>query len=217
MDENTSATNLDFVYRSRIAALLAPGRDKGVMAHGRFLHRGLLRYEFGIFTEDGSNARTFDTDRVHGERTIACRPPAVPPQQVDRQRSNVRRRVHEQRSASRRHQPARPDRFRRFVLSPRVLRQRPSATRRPGGALAPGSVFDQVGIHPAERRASRAERRQRRSRSVRRQRLLHQRHVGADRREQGRWSRRAASPAFAADAASARQGCRYRYCLGGPL
>jgi len=73
MDENTSPTNLDFVYRSRIAALLAPGRDKGVMAHGRFLRRGLLRYEFGIFTEDGSNARTFDTDRVHGARTLAGR------------------------------------------------------------------------------------------------------------------------------------------------
>ena len=78
MDENTSATNLDFVYRSRIAALLAPGRDKGVMAHGRFLRHGILRYEFGLFSEDGSNARTFDTDRVHGERTIAGRILAQP-------------------------------------------------------------------------------------------------------------------------------------------
>jgi phosphate-selective porin OprO/OprP len=73
LDENTSPTSLDFVYRSRIAALLAPGRDKGVMVHGRFLKRGLLRYEFGVFSEDGANARTFDTDRVHGESTIAGR------------------------------------------------------------------------------------------------------------------------------------------------
>ncbi len=73
LDENTSPTKLDFVYRSRIAALLAPGRDRGVMVHGRVLHRGWLRYEIGVFAEDGSNARTFDTDRVHGERTLAGR------------------------------------------------------------------------------------------------------------------------------------------------
>ena len=78
MDENTSATNLDFVYRSRIAALLAPGRDKGAMVHGRFLRHGILRYELGLFSEDGSNARTFDTDRVHGERTVAGRILAQP-------------------------------------------------------------------------------------------------------------------------------------------
>lgn len=73
LDENTSATNLDFVYRSRIASLLAPGRDLGVMVHGRVLHRGWLRYELGAFNEDGSNARTYDTDRVHGARTLAGR------------------------------------------------------------------------------------------------------------------------------------------------
>ena len=42
------------------------------MVHGRLL-RGWLRYEFGVFSEDGSNARTYDTDRVHGERTLAGR------------------------------------------------------------------------------------------------------------------------------------------------
>jgi phosphate-selective porin OprO/OprP len=73
LDENTSATNLDFVYRSRVAALLAPGRDWGVMAHGRLLQRGWLRYEIGLFREDGDNARTFNPDRVHGGQTIAGR------------------------------------------------------------------------------------------------------------------------------------------------
>jgi phosphate-selective porin OprO/OprP len=73
LDENTSATNLDFVYRSRAAALLAPGRDWGVMVHGRVLRRGWLRYELGLFREDGDNARTFDTDRVHGGQTLAGR------------------------------------------------------------------------------------------------------------------------------------------------
>ncbi len=78
LDENTSVTKLDFVYRSRIAALLAPGRDLGVMVHGRALHRGWLRYELGAFNEDGSNVRTNDTDRVHGERTLAGRVVAQP-------------------------------------------------------------------------------------------------------------------------------------------
>ena len=73
LDENTSATKLDFVHRSRIATLLAPGRDLGVMVHGRVLPRGWLRYELGVFNEDGSNARTYNTERVHGERTLAGR------------------------------------------------------------------------------------------------------------------------------------------------
>ena len=73
LEENTSATKLDFVHRSRIATLLAPGRDLGVMVHGRVLPRGWLRYELGVFNEDGSNARTYSTERVHGERTLAGR------------------------------------------------------------------------------------------------------------------------------------------------
>jgi hypothetical protein len=40
LDENTSPTNLDFVYRSLAANQLPPGRDRGVMVHGRlFLTR----------------------------------------------------------------------------------------------------------------------------------------------------------------------------------
>ena len=78
LDENTSSTNLDFVNRSRIATLLAPGRDVGVMVHGRFLPRGILRYELGLFNEDGSNAERNDTDYVHGDRTVAGRLLAQP-------------------------------------------------------------------------------------------------------------------------------------------
>jgi phosphate-selective porin OprO and OprP len=74
LDENTSSTNLDLVYRSRAAELLAPGRDRGVMAHGRVLDRGILRYEAGLFEHDGSNARRrTSNDRVHGDRTTAGR------------------------------------------------------------------------------------------------------------------------------------------------
>jgi phosphate-selective porin OprO and OprP len=46
LDENTSSSHLDFVYRSRAATELAPGRDLGVMAHGR---AGTVRYEAGVF------------------------------------------------------------------------------------------------------------------------------------------------------------------------
>jgi phosphate-selective porin OprO/OprP len=73
LDENTSPTNLDFVYRSRAADLLAPGRDRGVMGHGRVLDRGMLRYEIGVFNHDGANARTNNTDRVQGGQTLAGR------------------------------------------------------------------------------------------------------------------------------------------------
>ncbi len=69
LDENTSSANLDFVYRSR-AAELSPGRDPGVMVHGR---AGVLRYEAGMFAHDGDNARGNDTVRVSGGRTAAGR------------------------------------------------------------------------------------------------------------------------------------------------
>ncbi len=73
LDENTSATNLDFVYRSRAASQLAPGRDFGIMVHGRVLDRALA-YEAGLFDHDGRNARTQDpAGRVYGGRTLAAR------------------------------------------------------------------------------------------------------------------------------------------------
>jgi phosphate-selective porin OprO/OprP len=72
LDENTSATNLDFVRRSLAANTLAPGRDRGWMVHGRVLDRR-VRYEFGIFRHDGRNARARSDDRVYGGRTQAFR------------------------------------------------------------------------------------------------------------------------------------------------
>jgi phosphate-selective porin OprO/OprP len=72
MDENTSATNLDFVYRSRINARLAPGRDRGVAAHGS-VFKGVLTYDAGMFKHDGDNARPSNSTRVFGGRTIAVR------------------------------------------------------------------------------------------------------------------------------------------------
>lgn len=72
LDENTSPTDLDFVYRSRAATQLAPGRDWGVMAHGRVAH-SMLGYELGWFDHDGRNARTNNPERVYGDGTIAGR------------------------------------------------------------------------------------------------------------------------------------------------
>ena len=69
LDENTSSTNLDFVYRSR-AARLSPGRDPGVMAHGRM---GVIRYAAGVFTRDGNNGRDDDLMRGHNSRAMAGR------------------------------------------------------------------------------------------------------------------------------------------------
>ena len=77
MDENTSPTNLDFVYRSLAARALAPGRDRGVMVHGRLLDR-IVRYELGVFDQDGRNARTRNLERVAGGRTVAARLVAQP-------------------------------------------------------------------------------------------------------------------------------------------
>jgi phosphate-selective porin OprO/OprP len=77
LDENTSATKLDFVNRSRAASLLAPGRDIGVMVHGRLLKRR-LGYEAGLFGHDGDNARTVDSDRVYGGHTFAARATVQP-------------------------------------------------------------------------------------------------------------------------------------------
>jgi phosphate-selective porin OprO/OprP len=77
LDENTSTANLDFVYRSRAATQLAPGRDQGVMVHGRVADR-LLRYEAGFFAHDGKNARTKNPEHVYGENTIAARLTAYP-------------------------------------------------------------------------------------------------------------------------------------------
>jgi phosphate-selective porin OprO/OprP len=77
LDENTSPTNLDFVYRSLAARVLAPGRDRGVMVHGRLLDR-IVRYELGVFDQDGRNARTQNPERVSGGQTIAGRLVAQP-------------------------------------------------------------------------------------------------------------------------------------------
>jgi phosphate-selective porin OprO/OprP len=59
-DALKGGANLDFVYRSLIGRQIAPGRDLGVMAHGRLKGR-LLTYQAGLFRGDGDNGRTSQT------------------------------------------------------------------------------------------------------------------------------------------------------------
>lgn len=77
LDENTSATKRDFVTRSMAAEALAPGRDRGVMVHGRLPVRA-VEYEVGVFEHDGRNARPNNPHRVRGTRTVAGRISAEP-------------------------------------------------------------------------------------------------------------------------------------------
>ena len=63
--------NSDFVYRSMIGNYLAPGRDLGIMAHGKLLD-SRIAYQFGLFLHDGWKAHTKDHERS-GEGTFAGR------------------------------------------------------------------------------------------------------------------------------------------------
>ncbi len=72
LDENTGASHLDFMFRSLAATHLAPGRDQGVMVHGR-VWKKVIGYEGGVFRHDGKNARTNNPARVFGGQTTAGR------------------------------------------------------------------------------------------------------------------------------------------------
>ncbi len=72
LDENTGATHLDFMFRSLAATHLAPGRDEGVMVHGRVAGK-IVGYEAGVFRHDGKNARTSNPFKVFGGQTTAAR------------------------------------------------------------------------------------------------------------------------------------------------
>jgi phosphate-selective porin OprO/OprP len=72
LEETTSGGSLDFIYRSLVSARLAPGRDNGLMMHGRLAAK-TLGYEIGVFAHDGDNARPNGGRRVFGGRTIAGR------------------------------------------------------------------------------------------------------------------------------------------------
>jgi phosphate-selective porin len=55
-EQLTSIVELPFIERSLIASILAPGRDTGIMIHGRVRGRR-LSYQVGRFRQDGDAAR----------------------------------------------------------------------------------------------------------------------------------------------------------------
>lgn len=75
LDQTSGESNLDFAYRSLGGNYLSPGRDIGVMVHGRFFDRR-LNYRLGWFEHDGDNSRSSKV--VVGDGTIAARVTAMP-------------------------------------------------------------------------------------------------------------------------------------------
>ena len=88
LDELTSVVNLDFVLRSMLGSYLAPGRDRGVMIHGRVFDR-ILRYEVGWFAHDGDNGVSPNPERVRAGRTTAARFTVQPLRRLDRAGSDL--------------------------------------------------------------------------------------------------------------------------------
>jgi phosphate-selective porin OprO/OprP len=87
VDENTSSTGLDFIYRSRMASRLAPGRERGLMVHGSVAN-DVIGYQAGVFQHDGDNGRPSSTSaRVFGGRTtvarVILRPFRIPKSTID--------------------------------------------------------------------------------------------------------------------------------------
>jgi phosphate-selective porin OprO/OprP len=80
LDQLTSINEHDFVNRSQVAQDLAPARDIGVMLHGRLL-RKFLRYQAGVFRNDGENSES--KTAVRGTRTYAARLTLKPLRKLD--------------------------------------------------------------------------------------------------------------------------------------
>jgi phosphate-selective porin len=72
LEETTGAKHLDFVDRSLAATQLAPGRDIGVIAHGR-VWRKRFEYEGGVFRRDGAGPSLSHPERTYGTTTTAGR------------------------------------------------------------------------------------------------------------------------------------------------
>jgi phosphate-selective porin OprO and OprP len=78
MEENTSTAKLDFVNRARMSDFLAPGRDKGVLITGRWLESLRLKYEAGVFLNDGENSHEKTSTRKSGGHAFSARLEAQP-------------------------------------------------------------------------------------------------------------------------------------------
>jgi phosphate-selective porin OprO/OprP len=91
----TSVTDIDFAFRALASSVITPARDRGVMAHGRFLRRGFT-YEVGVFDDDGDNGELVaEQFPVRGEiagigPSFAGRVTATPLRPLARTFSNLR-------------------------------------------------------------------------------------------------------------------------------
>ena len=74
-DQLTSPVRHDFINRARLGDDLAPARDVGIAAHGRLKTAG-IRYDLGLFRQDGENARFGRTPGAG--RTVAGRMTMLP-------------------------------------------------------------------------------------------------------------------------------------------
>ena len=72
LDQLTGSMDLDFNYRSLAGSFLSPGRDVGLMAHGRVLHE-IVRYQAGVFRSGGDNVRASERTDPQTRRTYAGR------------------------------------------------------------------------------------------------------------------------------------------------
>jgi phosphate-selective porin OprO/OprP len=77
LDQLTDSGELDFVHRSRIGSIVAPGRDTGAMVLGEVLE-SKIRYSAGVFRHDGRNSELEEFAAVNqslpgGNRTVATR------------------------------------------------------------------------------------------------------------------------------------------------
>jgi len=80
MEHTTSGFALDFLERSTAVTAMSPGRDLGVMAHGRLADR-MLKYEVGLFKHTDSVEVPVDgnrADATSGVGTIAGRVTLAP-------------------------------------------------------------------------------------------------------------------------------------------
>jgi phosphate-selective porin OprO/OprP len=83
MEQVTSTAKLDFVYRARLSEFLAPGRDKGILLTGRPLEGVRLKYEAGVFLNDGENSHEKDSTRKTGGRAFSARLEGQPMQALN--------------------------------------------------------------------------------------------------------------------------------------
>ena len=196
LEENTSATNLDFAYRSMASQRLAPGRDRGLMVHGAVMHK-VVRYEAGWFAHDGKNARNSNVEEVYGNGTVAARVSVQPfrkhhPLLKDLLVGAAVTGSHVDEGFPGLHAHSALDApFYTSKVWVNGQRQRTGLEFRwrPG----PASLKAEYMRVSTQRLGESLE--DDRPRAAHRERLVCERHVGADRREEGRQSRRAAPAA----------------------